>query len=120
MALDDMMNVKEVMIDDAFHKIEEAPAEEAGAEESFARPRHVSTGSAFPKKAQPDECHGIGERMKQPVPEHVDLHVGNAGLGILRRQHVVCLEQLMEQDAIEESSEADAHKSSSNNKRLLV
>jgi hypothetical protein len=46
--------------------------------------------------------------LKETIPKHIYLDVDHAGLSDGCGEHAMCLEQLMKEDAIEESAHADA------------
>jgi hypothetical protein len=58
--------------------------------------------------------------MEQPVPDHVDLDLRNRVLRDAARQHRVKLEDLMKQDAIDESAQTHPEQRSGRHERTLI
>lgn len=120
MALQDMVDVQDVMINDALDEIEKAPAEEISPDEDFAAPGDIATCASTPQQCKTRQDHDEAKRVEQPIPVHVNLHVRDAGLGKLGREHVVYLKQLMEQDAVEKASETDAEEDACGDERFML
>src|SRR4051812_17285925 len=103
-----VMQVQELMVDQAFDGVEEAPADEHAADErgraAFLVPRPVRRH----QNEHADDRDDPGGRMEDAVTERVQLQVLD-GIGRHRSaDHVVPLEDLMQDDAVEESTEPDA------------
>ena len=110
----DVVDVQDVMVDDAFDQIEQAPAQCQGTDEGFGGEWHIPTPHRLPQQRQAEGRHDPGEGVEQAIPEHVDLGVCqgrlgiDADLGIAGGQHVVDLEHLVKNDAVHEATHADA------------
>src|SRR5688572_16641110 len=94
------------MIDEALNQIEDTEPHQNAGGEKLSRPADVVPPRVAPKNIEASGGEQIRAHVEDAVPEHVDLQIADAVGGITRaRQHVVPLEHLMEQDAVEEASE---------------
>ena len=104
----DVMDLQDLVVDGAFDQIEEAPAEEDGAE---AAPCPRATRRALdraPQQNDADGHRGPGEGVEEAVPDHVDLLVDERVAEHAVGEHVVQLQDLVKQDAVDEAAHADA------------
>lgn len=106
-----MVKTQNVVIDDAFDEIEGAPADQETAEVSAPgrgefTPLPGSRGSDRTRQ----DCDPSGH-VKEPVREGVVLQTtdGASRTTPFVREQVVPLEDLVKEDAVDESAEADAH-----------
>jgi hypothetical protein len=108
-ACPDVMKSKDVVIDHAFDDVEEAPTFERESEELPPGPGEVVVaGSAPQEDGRGNEGEDRGQ-VEQSVGKRVEFEAANgrhwtAGFA---RQHVVPLKDLVENHAIEQSSEAN-------------
>jgi hypothetical protein len=105
---DDVMKMKQVVVDGAFNEIEQSPTEEHRAYEAFGGEDHAMFGDCSPEKDHADECSGPGEGVEHAVPKHIHLEILDAGFGQPGGEHGVKLENLVEENAVEKTTEADA------------
>ena len=77
------------------------------AKQRFARPLDVCLARVAPKDGQTNDDKDIGCGVKQAIPERINLEVVQ---GVWRvaatRQHVVPLEHLVKDDAVEKPAQA--------------
>src|SRR5688572_4672450 len=69
-----MVNAQYLMIDDAFDRVEEAPAQEKRADEGARRPRDVRALPGAPEPSEAGGRHDPGEGVEQAVPDHIVFH----------------------------------------------
>ncbi len=116
--LDYVMQIQNVMVDDALDQVEKSPPKEQRPSEQSARPKNVRDGVRAKKENEPNRSRNPRKRVKHAVPEHVDLHIRDGGFREARGKHVVGLEELVEEDAVHEPAKTDSKKDSSACKRL--
>src|SRR3954467_11770329 len=103
------MKAEKLMVDGALTHIEQTEAYQESAEEQLARPAEMGAPCGPPEKSQPNGDEHVGERLKEPVPERVDLQVLEAvGRIAGSRDHMVPLQQLMQDDPVEKAAETEA------------
>lgn len=73
-----------------------------------------------PEQHEPEQYEDVGGRVEQAVPAGIDLKVADA-VGRIpgARQHVMPLEHLMEDDPIEESSEAQSEEDAGRDRKSV-
>jgi hypothetical protein len=99
-----MVDAEQVMIDDSFDQVEQTEADQERAGEQLGRPSYVPATGRPPQNPQPDRDEDVGGRVKKALPEGVDLQIFDAGGGIACvGQHMVPLQDLMHDDAVEEA-----------------
>ena len=107
----DVVEAEDVVIDDAFNEVKRSPPDQEAADVSAPRWREFTPlpGSRGSDRAGQD-CDPSGH-MKEPVREGVVLQTtdGVSRTAPLIREQVVPLEDLVKEDAVDESAEADAH-----------
>src|SRR5690606_30824567 len=84
------------------------PAGQHAAQKNPPVARAATEAAHAPKRRQAREGQEPDPGMKHPVPEHVDLRADEVRHGNHAREHVVPLQQLMQDDAVEEAAEARA------------
>ncbi len=116
----DVMEAEDLVVDDPLDEVEEPPAEQQRAAERTARPRNVRTTRGAPQHrhsgGHEDPCGGV----KKPVPHHVDLHRYEVDGHDPGGQHVVPLQDLVEDDAVDESAEPDTQEHAGGQHRTEV
>ena len=75
MQLNNVMNAKNVMIDDAFHEIEQAPSRNHRAAKRAARPRHIGPLASIPEQREGKGRYYPCKCVEQAVPYHVDFGI---------------------------------------------
>lgn len=105
---DDVMEMKDVVVDGAFDEVEKPPPQEHRTDEALGGEDGAIVGDCSPEEDQADEGGGPGECVKHAIPKHVDLQVLDAGFGKFCGEHGVNLEKLVEENAVEKPAEADA------------
>jgi hypothetical protein len=103
-----VMDSEELMIDQTLDEIEESPATEHRAEQHATGPHRIGATSGAEEQTDADGSHGPGYRMEEAVPDHVVLHRNERRGRDAAREHVVPLQDLVEEDSIEKAAEADA------------
>ena len=108
------------MIDHAFDDIEYAPAHEDQPEVEAPAGRQASPvprGDRGYRRGEQEQPH---RQMEEPVRERVDLKAGHRGGRVLRSvaEHVVPLEDLVQDDAIKESTQPQPVKEAWKSRRL--
>ena len=105
----DVVKAEEVMVNDAFDEVEDAPAREHPAEERASRV-DGPVSQRVPEHPQADDGEKPGGGVEEAVRAHVGFHAFQSGCGPAVRagEHVVPLNDLVENDAVHESSEADS------------
>jgi hypothetical protein len=113
-SLADVMDRENVVVNDAFHEVEEAPPDQHPADEGSAADCPVPVCCAPPEdvKARGDGDPGSG--VKDSVPEGIRLEARyrRAGIVARTREHVMPLKQLVEHDPVHEAPKADTQKNS--------
>jgi hypothetical protein len=110
----DMMDTKELVVDETFCQVEDPKAHQYRAGEQLTRPAHVHSVSGAPQNDETKYDEYVSARMKEAVPERIDFKI----LHVVRRvsgagNHVVPLKQLVQNDAIEEAAQTQAEQNSS-------
>jgi hypothetical protein len=108
------------VVEHALDEVEEPPADEARAGERAPGPGLGRARRRAPEQHDAGQRHRPREGMEQPVPHHVELEVHDARRRIERRQHVVELEDLVEDDAVDEAAEPDAEHRAGGDQRAAV
>src|SRR5688500_377203 len=103
------MKAEQLMVNDAFDEVEDAPAREHPAEEHSSRGVGPVSQRA-PEHPQADGGEEPGGDVEEAVRTHVGFHAFQSGCGPAVRagKHVVPLSDLVENDAVQESSEAES------------
>jgi hypothetical protein len=61
---------------------------------------------SFPQNDEPDQNEDVRRQMEQPIPERIYLEIVKTRRRItITRQHVVPLQHLMKNDAVEETAQ---------------
>src|SRR5215207_11662967 len=112
--LANVVNPKDVMVDQTLNEVEEAPADEQPTHECTTTDRPAPIGCASPEDPEADQhcapCRGV----EQAIPKHVGLQAGDSRFRVaaFAAEHVVPLEDLVEDDPVYEAAEADADQDS--------
>jgi hypothetical protein len=100
---------QDVVVDDAFDQVEDAPADEHQSDVREPRRREIATLPGAHGQGDTDERHDPRREVEHAVRQRVVLEAGDAGGWMItgRREHVMPLEDLVEQDPVDESSQPD-------------
>ena len=103
----DMMDGKDMVVDNPFDDIEETPAKEQGANEDLRRPGGMRRSAGTPKQYETGDGGEIDAGVKEPVRERVCLESADCRRwpAVSVAQHVMPLKQLMQHNPVEEASE---------------
>ena len=109
-----MVDAEDVVIDDPFDEVEEAPADEHPADERAPADRPAPVRGAPPENPDAYSDSNPGGSVKEAVKECVGLEPCDGGGRVvaLVGEHVVPLKDLVKDDAVHESAQADAQKDS--------
>jgi hypothetical protein len=77
----DMMNSKQVVIDDAFDQVEDAPTKQRRAPDQFSRPIHVSRMRNAPQPVQSEHDEDVRHAVEDAVPQRVEAQIFNGCRG---------------------------------------
>ena len=99
-----VMDAEQLVIDDAFEDVERAPADENEPVKHAPR-RHAVTDQRETREDH-DQHRGVEEAVRERV--HLEAVLGRDRPTLGAREHVVPLENLMEEDPIDEPAEANA------------
>jgi hypothetical protein len=108
-AWSDVVDPQDVVVDDALDEVENPPTGEDPSQQVLAaRAEHV--GTAPPERHEPDDQEPIRHGVEQAISERVHLKAADISRGEIPRtgQHVMPLQDLVQQDAIEESAETQS------------
>ena len=72
-----------------------------------AAPMEMPCPRGPPQNEQPDHDEDVGGAVQDPVPERIELEVLDGVDGVPAAEHVVRLEHLMREDAVEEAAEPE-------------
>jgi hypothetical protein len=105
----DMVDPEQVVIDDTFHQVEDAEAHEDATHQELTRPTDVGPARRPPEDDQAKHDEDVSDRVEEPVPQRIDLEVFDAGRWISgARQHVMPLQDLVQDDAVEKAAQAQS------------
>ena len=117
----DVVNSENLMIDDAFDNVEASPANQEQGSQARKRSAVPFLTRRWVNHVEPDNGGRPGESVKQPVGQRVCLESGDRRHRVFagRRQHVMPLEDLVQDDSVNESSQADAEQQSADREALF-
>lgn len=104
-----MVDGQDLVIDDAFNEVEAASAHQEQANEEPSRPRGMRLACSTPEQEKPrDGCH-VRKGMEDAIPERIHLQARDRiGRVIpLAGQHVMPLQDLVQDNAIKEPAKPD-------------
>ena len=102
----DVVQAKEMMVNDAFNQVKKPKTYQERPPEELARPADMGPLRRPPQEEEAEHDTYICAHMKEAVPEGIDLKMLHTGGGISSTgEHVVPLQHLMEQNPIKESSQ---------------
>lgn len=109
----DMMDAEQMMIDDAFHKMEDSKTHQYRAGQHFARPGRMRLARFTPENCQAGGCENVGRNVKETVPHNIEFKIikivrGEASTG----QHVMPLQNLMKDNSIKETAKPESEENS--------
>ena len=104
-----MVQTEDLVVDHSLHHIEEAEADQQRANQKPGRPIKMPPVGGTPEHGQADHHEDLGADVEEAVEKRVKLEVFDtvcreAGTG----HHVMPLQDLMQDDAVEEAAEAKA------------
>jgi hypothetical protein len=107
----DVVDTQDLVIDDPFSEIEGAPADQEAAEVSAPRRREFTPLPRPGSRNRARQDRDPGPDVEEAVCKCVVLQPddGARWVAALVREHVVPLKNLMEQDAIHEATDTNAH-----------
>ena len=108
-----MVRAEQLVVHHPLNEVEDAPSEQESAGQQLAGPGEVPPMGRAPQDEQPDNDEDIGAAVEQPVPKGVELQVAESVNWIPTAQHMVPLEHLVQDDAIEEAAKAKAEQDTS-------
>lgn len=118
----DVMDAKKVVIDDSFDDVEQPPPLRREAQELPTRPSDSIVMDPAPEGDRSDRQQYHCYNVKQPVGDHVEFQApdGRHRAAGLVRKHVVPAENLVEDHAIDKSSEADTKQDARSRDRVRL
>jgi hypothetical protein len=104
----DVMDGENLMVDQTFDEVEQAPSEEHRSDQGSARDDRPPPGRR-PEHEQPRQRTDEGQRVKETVGERVGLKPDHGARRVITRarQQVVPLQDLVEQDPVKKAAESD-------------
>jgi len=103
-----IMQLQDMVINDAFHQVENAPAQQYTSPEQALRAVDVLTLKHFPEQPDADGRREEGEQMKNAIPKHIHTF-GQYGIGRYPvGEHLVPLEDLVQHDTIRKAAKPHA------------
>jgi hypothetical protein len=103
-----IMDAEQLMVNDAFHEVEPAPAEDEASNKLAQKGNPLPMICRAPEEQDPRECHQPDPRMKQPIPDHIHVHGFEGGWGHPIGEHMVPLQDLVQDNPINKASQANA------------
>jgi len=107
-----------VVIHDSFDGVENAKAQQHGPGEQLIRPLQMMAMSCPPKREEARQHEQIRHTVKNAVPAGIELQVFDCVGWVPAAQHVMPLKDLMQHNAIEKSSQAEAEKDAGSERKL--
>jgi hypothetical protein len=105
----DVVDPEKVVVDDAFDQVEDAEAHEDAPHQELTQPAEMGPTGRPPQDDQAEHDEHVRGRVEQPVPERVDLEVSTlVGGKPGARQHVMPLQDLVQDDAVEQAAQAQS------------
>jgi hypothetical protein len=102
------MHAEQLMVNEPFHEVEPAPPAEQASDKLAHKGNPLPMIRRTPEEQDPHERYQPHDRMKQPIPHHVDMHSFEGGWGHPVGNHVVPLHDLVQDNAINKASQANA------------
>ena len=109
-----MVKLQDVVVHEAFDHVEEPKAHQKASHEHLARPPEVNPMRRSPQKHQSNYNKNISGRMEQAVKQGIEFKVFQAVRWITGTcRHVVPLQNLVQHDAVEKSSQTQTQEDTS-------
>jgi hypothetical protein len=118
----DVVQLQQVVIDDPFDDVEESPTEQEQTDKGPGRPRCRRAAERRPNEEESGDGEDPGRRVKQTIAQCVRLKSrdGRRRVVIDMANHVMPLQNLVQDDPIEESPEPEAKKDTPGSESLPV
>lgn len=104
----DVVEAENLMIDNAFDQVECSEADEHCRDEVGRRPAEMAEATGPPKDEETGEHEDVGTRMEDAVPEGVQFKVLDRCDRVPGTEHMMPLQKLVKNNAVEEASESEA------------
>ena len=100
-----VVQVEQVMVDEPLDEIERPPSEQHLRGQRAGSGQRVAAPGVAQQHEHAGERHGPHGGVEDAVPAHVQLHGRQRDRRDLRREHVVPVDDLMQEDAVDEGPE---------------
>ncbi|HEX2362416.1 MAG TPA: hypothetical protein VHI11_10120 [Jiangellaceae bacterium] len=102
------MDLEKVVVYQPFYNVEQSPPKENPAPKGPGHNGSRSTVDLDREQHEPNEHGDPRERVEEAIPERVPLQPEHSVDGLVVADHVVPLEDLVEQYAVDEAAQPDA------------
>lgn len=106
------METNELVVDKAFDHVECTEANQHRADKEFVRPVEVASVRVPPKDEQAGHDEKVGAAVKDTIPEGIEFKVFDGVDGIPTAEHVVPLQNLVQNDSVEKTAKAQTKQNS--------